>query len=513
MASKGSIVVCLALLAQVCLVAAIINCTENSLRIPSWIVYDLSYDLGDGNIASFQLSNRVTSYTSKVNCQVRGRATECQPETRDASLSVRATFDDRSASLSINQSWTCDDKKWNDTVPVKLNFTATGTSIIPATCLDKTCHPLQNLTLIRASLLSPISETPRYLSKLPFNAVPNCQTPLVVKEPLWRASKITYTDRDIFCLNLGPAPISCRPNGIENDLDLFNAVTNSTTHCTGMQGSPPGLLYCEGGTVQLPKYAVRTYFLVRNETGTVDVEQVWKCDNDCYANDTSVSASAVSITPLPPFALEEPNRDYMGAMGGMCLLRHLRTTGWDLSYLGIRINTTAPGEGPATEAEVGFFAQSRYLSAGDGNRRRVPLLPGTNHTDGTKWINCYSPEEMATAGHPCRFKLDSATGLFTLTRYTKCDDIDRTHPYLFTITASYTVTPSRMDCEWKDYRPEAERGTYTRCEWSADPRYDEMMVVGSLADITWEPMPASGFSPNIWDGRVASAFPWWEPGK
>lgn len=242
---------------------------------------------------------------------------------------------------------------------------------------------------------------------------------------------------------------------------------------------------------------------------------------------TSLPVASSTTVYIPPYSLEEPWNDYYA---GTCLLRHLRTTGWATDLVAKRVNFSSVDiSGSPKVAEISFFADSRYLHAGGpGNRVPVPLRPGTNDTAGTVWADCYPPGEKTD--YPCRFKFESATGSFTLKRFTRCDDIDRAHPYAFsffyssfdvvfadkviryliTTTASYTYPP--MDCTWKDYYPAEEKGVITRCIWQADPRVTEMMRVQSLSDIVWEPMP-QGFSATLWDGRPASAFPWLEPAR
>lgn len=152
-------------------------------------------------------------------------------------------------------------------------------------------------------------------------------------------------------------------------------------------------------------------------------------ETSCTTPDTAVSVSSLSHNTLPRFALEEPYHEYQGtAYAGLCLLRHLRTTGWDIDLFSMTFNNTS-SLGPATSAStIAFFANNRQLHGGyDSNQIPVPLLPGTNHTNGTKWIDCHESPEEANR-YPCRFQYDSESRRFTLTRFTKCDDIDHRHP-------------------------------------------------------------------------------------
>ncbi|KAM7191510.1 hypothetical protein V8F33_008861 [Rhypophila sp. PSN 637] len=539
---------------------ASINCTDTSFRAPAWAVDNVHYS-SRVRIGSFRLTNTAINYSTTISCE-SGRCTSDSSGDGDEKVDTWATaaLNGGSLVISLSQTWTCDDKRWNDE-PVRLNFTANATAAIPAGCDDNgACAAVKRLTLIRASLVSPMAGTPRYLDPVAGKSAPNCRSP-----PLgtWEVSKVQWYDRQRFCANLpGPSPISCIPNGVGLGLELFNRVLNTTTGCYGMMSyqlvpnSEMHPISCEGILTGREYYTETNVILLRTgndslSTGTVQVNQTWHCDDDgpdrpskvtarsasisiplactyqsgtidffgqtypwhettCNGNITaSLAPESISAASLPPFALEEPDHDAFGAYTGMCLLRHLRTTGWTTDLMTTLLNYT---NGPPRIAQVGFFANNHDLHAGgyypDDNRAPVPLIPGTNDTDGSVWVNCY-PE--MTVQKPCRFKFDSKTGLFTLRRYTQCNDIDRAHPYLFTATATFTVPP--LDCTWKDYYPESEKPFITRCWWQADPRVTEFMKIASLSDIVWEPMPPTGFSPTLWDGRTASAFPWLEPAK
>ncbi|KAM7211248.1 hypothetical protein V8F06_013366 [Rhypophila decipiens] len=566
------------------------NCTDISFRTPAWAVDNVHYS-SRVRIGPFRLTNIANNYSTTMSCE-SGRCTphisgnEDEPWVQPCGLlnmrnsntsysmhplhSPLVTFTNTCAShdivyslqlrsrlyrdlnggslvIILSQTWTCDDKRWND-VPASLIFTANATATIPAECDENgACVAVKRLTLVRASLTTPMAGTQRYLDPVAGKSAPNCRSP-----PLgtWEVSNVMWYDRQRFCLNPpGPSTISCIPNGVGGGLELFNRVLNTTTRCYGMMSyqlvpnSEMQPFRCEGNIAGREYYTETNVILLRTDNdslsmGTAQVNQTWHCDDDgpdrpfkvttrsasisiplactyesgtidfwgttyawhettCKGNSSaSLALESVSAASLPPYALEEPNHNAAGAYTGMCLLRHLRTTSWTIEMMSTLLNYT---NGSPRTAQVGFFANNRDLNAGgycpNDNRAPVPLIPGTNDTDGS----------------PCRFKFDSKTGLFTLRRYTQCNDIDRAHPYLFTATASFTVPP--LDCTWNDYYPESEKPFIIRCRWQADPRVNEFMNITSLSDIVWEPMPPTGFSPNLWDGRSASAFPWLEPAK
>ncbi|KAK3313639.1 hypothetical protein B0H66DRAFT_629610 [Apodospora peruviana] len=511
------------------------NCTEDSFRTPAWNVDDLRYDT-DVGIGSFRIASRANNFSTTVACKVDG---ECQPENKDNDINITAAFGQQSVHVKINHTWICDDKRWKNDI-VRLNFTATGNITMSTTCNNTGCVA-PHASLIRGTLVAPVAGTPRYQWSLLGQGMENCQTP--PQAGMWEVKRINWWDRDYPCLSFGgPGPGGCsviRPNGVGVELQLGNTALNYTVGC---KGNVP--LVCEGWVLPDRNYLYRTNVYLHRDTSRLEINQTWYCDQDgadkplevtargftsvplactndsgtidffgakfswhetqCTGNDTTLSASALSATELPPFALEEPSRD---PYAGTCLLRHLRTTGWGIELMSKTINFTTKDGNPPTTAGVGFWA-SNQLRAGNDNQIPVPLLPGTNDTDGSIWVNCFLPSESTI--YPCRFRFDSVSGLFTLTRLTQCNDIDKQHPYLVSVTASFVVPA--MDCSWKDYYPESYRNSM-RCGWQVDPTKGASMEIASLADITWQPMPSSGYSPDTWDGRPPSAFPWLEPGK
>lgn len=160
-------------------------------------------------------------------------------------------------------------------------------------------------------------------------------------------------------------------------------------------------------------------------TGTPFRETLCKSSH----SDTAIPLSSLSSTALRPYALEEPwIFDYLP---GTCLLRHLSTTGWDVALVGMIIFLNGTTGTTPTTAEVGFFANRNQLRGGNGNRVAVPLLPGTAYrTDGSKWVDCLAPPWQSGQDRACHFQFDSATGRFTLKRFTQCNDVDKKHPYV-----------------------------------------------------------------------------------
>jgi hypothetical protein len=92
----------------------ITNCTENSFRIPSWTVDNLQYDKVGGT-GSFRLANRVNEYSADITCAADG---SCVPDSAEGNVDVSAAFDGGSLEVTVNQTWICDDKTWNN-APVR----------------------------------------------------------------------------------------------------------------------------------------------------------------------------------------------------------------------------------------------------------------------------------------------------------------------------------------------------------------------------------------------------------
>lgn len=175
---------------------------------------------------------------------------------------------------------------------VRLNFTATGTASIPTNCDgDGNCQASRRMAFVRATLVTPIAGTPRYLDPLPGQLASDCQDPQ--KQRLWQVKNVVWFDRDRPCIYLPPdAPFFgaiCYVNGVGVQLDLYNAMLNTTVRCNGAMipaGSAPGTkehpVYCEEVSTPSRKYYTQTRVLLLrdNTTSTLQVNQTWQCDQD-----------------------------------------------------------------------------------------------------------------------------------------------------------------------------------------------------------------------------------------
>ena len=79
-------------------------CTDKSFSIPSWTIRDFASNAS----VSFTLTNRVTEESSSLSCPIS--AGECTGIKGDE-LKVTVQINDGSAQISVEDAWTCNDKK------------------------------------------------------------------------------------------------------------------------------------------------------------------------------------------------------------------------------------------------------------------------------------------------------------------------------------------------------------------------------------------------------------------
>lgn len=176
-------------------------------------------------------------------------------------------------------------------VNFRLNFTATATTALPVKCDSVgACTAVKRLSLLKASLLSPMAGTPRWLEPITGQTVPQCR-PSPSGAGLWEVSNVKWIDRDRPCFNFGgPAPPVCAPNGMGLDVEVYNRVLNMTTRCSGMMRYqyPPdatmNAVHCEPVVVKARRYTTQTSVILLREgdgsLATVQVNQTWHCDDE-----------------------------------------------------------------------------------------------------------------------------------------------------------------------------------------------------------------------------------------
>jgi hypothetical protein len=95
--------------------AQAVECTTNSVTIPSWFVQDLkSSGASSGGNVTFSLLNRATKSTVTLACQTGGSAwnTCTAPGSAASNSTILASIQlsGSSASLLLNETWTCTDR-------------------------------------------------------------------------------------------------------------------------------------------------------------------------------------------------------------------------------------------------------------------------------------------------------------------------------------------------------------------------------------------------------------------
>ncbi|KAM7220116.1 hypothetical protein V8F06_004444 [Rhypophila decipiens] len=391
------------------------NCTNASFQTPAWAIQNVVYS-SRVRSGSLRVTNIANNFSLTVLCTVG----ECSPElgqqkdnpdTQVAVAMIRGALE-----ISINQTWTCDDRRWKD-VPINLNFTATGKTSLPARCDDQgACRPVnKNTSLIRGSLLAPLTGTPQYLDPLPGQGLTKCKPEY--SDRIWHTRNLRYLERDRPCFDLcEPSPGGVfPPNGGGVEFDLYNYILNQTVHCSGVLftsypaniSQPATRIECESPAVRsIRKYSTHTFvsfggvFIFGTDYGMLTVNQTWQCDENGPDKPTQVNVQSVAQIFLTctrtngtielfgqsypwremscaggdrfmpyPFNTESPfiGQAFISSTdlppyaleeplrtppAGRCLTMHLLTTGWEVSSFGMIVNYTDPSTGMRRDTAV-----------------------------------------------------------------------------------------------------------------------------------------------------------------
>ncbi|KAK0701425.1 hypothetical protein B0T21DRAFT_300442 [Apiosordaria backusii] len=273
------------------------GCTTNSFNIPSWFITDFN-DLTDyERKITFGVLNRATNYTARATCNLdRKGYNVCSLEPVSGqtavgkdTIEVKALVEGTVAQVSVNQTWTCNDRG----VPVE--FTASGwvrTSLenIPEPGSSSTISPL----LIQGTLHAPVSITPDRARGPQGHSNKGCQAASL--QPVWNITHIYYTDR--------PAD-----GNVESPSRTFNLLfTNEANDYEGgcVHGSLVGpvaetSLICAGsefGNLGGSRYGISTTASFNPSNFNFTVRQTWFCDDENPAKPLQLTASATTILPL-----------------------------------------------------------------------------------------------------------------------------------------------------------------------------------------------------------------------
>ncbi|CAK7211578.1 hypothetical protein SCUCBS95973_001162 [Sporothrix curviconia] len=308
----------------------IAGCTTSSFSVPSWWVHNLTTTASS---ASFHVVNRATNDSAKVTCSAAAAASSgwqaCSfSKTSPANLTISGSvhLNSTTAHLSLNQTWTCNDRK---SPPVSVTFTAVGRQSASLKCTggnknqtatpSSSCTAADNLLLVRGSLLAPVAITPAYSEGPTGHDKPGCAANS--KMPHWSLADISYTDRtgdgisamarqdfiaqivntatgyEAGCsanYGVGGGPAPAAPGTSAGGLSF-----NSTALHVGCTGT-------EFGSPAFGKYTPRTDASFDPITNVFTVNQTWFCDDEDEAKPVQITAVGRAKLPLTCEATHTP---------------------------------------------------------------------------------------------------------------------------------------------------------------------------------------------------------------
>ncbi|KAH9883853.1 hypothetical protein F4778DRAFT_765079 [Xylariomycetidae sp. FL2044] len=176
------------------------ECTGKSLYIPSWVISQFSRTRS-GAAASFTLTNRVTESSSSITCQDDDQciaASSDNSEDNDHHVQVTVKeVEENAVRVTVEEAWTCRDKKTRAGEPKAIHFKATGNTTLSLDCGSgegahaQTCASAQDVDLIRGALTEPLHlamlESERHAE-----SSTSATCPALMTLPSWNLTNISY---------------------------------------------------------------------------------------------------------------------------------------------------------------------------------------------------------------------------------------------------------------------------------------------------------------------------------
>ncbi|KAI0377934.1 hypothetical protein F5Y04DRAFT_168020 [Hypomontagnella monticulosa] len=272
-------------------------CTDKSFSIPSWLVSDFAAS----DKISFTLTNRVLELSSSISCSRDGGS--CTGASND-DLKVAAQPGEGSVKITVEDAWTCRDKKTLEGEPKVIHFEAGGNTTISLDCESdgEGCSSTHDVDLVKGFLTEPL-----YLEMGPpaRGAASSNSTTCRAETapPEWEVVNIEYYNNTYSNYWTGPT----RGRGINMDirnkasgdfaqcriiftLDPFETAKTRRGQCwrsayqSGQQPAGPGQLWTE--------------FDFEEETHTITLNQRWYCVEPVSLKTTTVNGVVTAVLPL-----------------------------------------------------------------------------------------------------------------------------------------------------------------------------------------------------------------------
>ncbi|KAK3688778.1 hypothetical protein B0T22DRAFT_512543 [Podospora appendiculata] len=489
---------------------AIANCTTNSFAIPSWFIEDFA--IKDG-IAKFSLLNRATNSIFGLSCNTKASnaSSACvASRSTDASLSASVqAVKGVSATVQVQQSWTCDDR--NPAKPYvflctqslistihsrrMLAFTASGSTSVPLSFDGAAYKSTNPVDLIKGSLHSPVELTPAYADGPTGHSLPGCVAGS--KTPTWTIGTVIFINETgdgssaipsqsiqfqvtnhanghvagcLMYFSAGPAPddpavpINCGGSGSFGGKDRYSITTeavfyprswtfriNQTWYCDDVDAAKPVAISATGGTT-----------LALN--CTTDTTQT-----ACQTDAVTIHGKVISETSLTPYSIEDPLPTPDG-----CTVSSIVAPSWLLSNLEVDRNATAGADAPAAvsfnmklNTKNNLFDYPVFVSQND-----VQLQGGAD-----VWYPCnFGANELPLAPKSCSFQYHPDTNKLAIRADWVCIDIDAAHPILF--NGISTTTLPKLACI-------TGRDGLSACSTDENKTW-----LSEVADVTWKTLDA-----------------------
>ncbi|OIW23408.1 hypothetical protein CONLIGDRAFT_585806 [Coniochaeta ligniaria NRRL 30616] len=478
------------------------GCTSNSFAIPSWLIEDLEYTAAGKT--SFHITNRATNYTADLTCSPGSSgwnacAIQGKPWSNDT-LQVSVQISETSAQVMVNQTWTCNDRNGTKLMP----FTAVGNDSV---ALKSDGHAVNSPWLIKGSLLSPVTITPKYAWGPTGHDKPGCAA---TPNASWILSAPFY----MYQTGDGVTAIASQ----DFNVLLTNAATGYQASCMSGAGFGDGLtptpasgplnLVCAGSEFQSSgggKYSITTAASFDPSTFRFTVNQTWYCDDLSPASPVQVTASASESLPLTctsasvgtdgaftdtkttcinpsdvtlaaqlllqsalvPYSIEDP---VPGPDG--CTLSSIFHPQWTFSAFEVDSTGT---NASSTSFEIILRTGSPGFQFPISISQDTTALAG----DGS-WYSCIIGPS-GDIGQPlwptsCSFKYQATTQELSLRAEWSCSELDPDHPIIFSGITTTTVN-SPLACETVE--------GVSQCV-TADGAYS---WTANISNVTWHQTP------------------------